>query len=83
MPSAGSQPSPIHQALTSLSALNADRIKVLLVKTHDELTPMSGLVDTAKLCFHFIQQSSLSVAEKNAFYQQEKQFNFYESLARE
>jgi hypothetical protein len=60
-----------------------EQIKNALLPNNERLYPLDELVATAEAVFNFIRSSELDTGVKNAFYQLEKQFEFYKNLLTE
>lgn len=59
---------------------NAEDLKKSLLPSHEMRIPIEELIATAEAAFEFIRGSDLDQSTKDAFYQLEKQFDFYKNL---
>ena len=57
-----------------------EEVKQSLMPTHELRRPLEELIATGEAVFEFIKRSELKKSTKSAFYQLEKQFEFYKSL---
>lgn len=59
---------------------SATQIKEALLPDLELTCPLEELIATGEAVFEFISHSEMSLGTKNAFYQLEKQFDFYKNL---
>lgn len=58
----------------------AIQIKEALLPDNESFCPLEELIATGEAVFAFIRQSQMDLSSRNAFYQLEKQFDFYKNL---
>lgn len=57
-----------------------EELKQALMPNHELRRPIEELIATGEAVFEFIKKSELKRSTKSAFYQLEKQFEFYKNL---